>query len=135
MHGAYEQRGLPGSRAGCTGLTNKVSRWSRSPGCCGFRGVFWVGRIFSSFFFFDLFFFNRTRRAASMRPPCLIYLSTSIAHNAVLLVHDSTPFTPTSFFEFTMTVANSLAARLAVSATTEEDASVLAPHRSTYSYL
>ena len=23
-----------------------VSRWSRSPGCCGFRRVFWVGRIF-----------------------------------------------------------------------------------------
>ena len=26
-----------------------VSRWSRSPGCCGFRRVFWVGRIFIFF--------------------------------------------------------------------------------------
>ena len=33
-----------------------VSRWSRSPGCCRFRGVFWVGRIFSIFFFFRFFF-------------------------------------------------------------------------------
>ena len=28
-------------------------------------------------FFFRFFFFGRTRPAASMRPPCLIYLSTS----------------------------------------------------------
>ena len=54
-----------------------VSSWSRSPECCGFRGVFWVGRIFFSVFFFDYFFFEGTRPAASMRPPCLIYLSTS----------------------------------------------------------
>ena len=46
-----------------------VSSWSRSPGCCGFRGVFWVGRFF--------FPFERTRPAASMRPPCLVYLSTN----------------------------------------------------------
>ena len=50
-----------------------VSRWSRSPGCCEFRRVFSVGRIFFSFFFF----FERARPAASMRPPCLIYLATS----------------------------------------------------------
>ena len=37
--------------------------------------MFWVGWIFSGFFF--VFFFERTRPAASMRPPCLIYLSTS----------------------------------------------------------
>ena len=44
-----------------------------------FRGVFWVGRIFFCVFFFSIFlFFERTRPAASMRPPCLIYLSTSI---------------------------------------------------------
>ena len=42
--------------------------------CCGFRGVFWVRR---DFVFFRFFFFERTRPAASMRPPCLIYLSTS----------------------------------------------------------
>ena len=46
-----------------------------SPGCCGFRGVFWVRRNFWCFFVF--FFSERTRPAASMRPPCLIYLSTS----------------------------------------------------------
>ena len=55
-----------------------VSRWSRSPGCCGFRAVFWVRWVFSCYIcFFDFFFFERTRPAASMRPPCLIYLSTS----------------------------------------------------------
>ena len=52
-----------------------VSRWSRSLGCCGFRGVFWMRWNFV--FFFVLFFFERTRPAASMTPPCLIYLSTS----------------------------------------------------------
>ena len=57
-------------------LSCAVSRWLRSLGCCGFRGVVWVGRIFSCFFF-DFFLFERTRHAASMRPPCLIYLSTS----------------------------------------------------------
>ena len=29
-----------------------VSSWSRSPGGCGCRGVFWVGRIFFVFIFF-----------------------------------------------------------------------------------
>ena len=40
------------------------------------RCVFWVGRLFSSLFSI-LFFFERTRSAASMRPPCLFYPSTS----------------------------------------------------------
>ena len=31
-------------------------------------------------FFFDFFFFERTRPAANMRPPCFIYLSTSNQH-------------------------------------------------------
>ena len=26
-------------------VSRAVSRWSRSPGCCGFIGAFWVGRI------------------------------------------------------------------------------------------
>ena len=55
-----------------------VSRWSRSPGCCGFCGAFWMRQDFFVFFFPIFFsFFERTRPAASMRPPCLIYLSTS----------------------------------------------------------
>ena len=61
-------------------LSRAVSRWSRSPGCCGccgFRCVFGVGRFFRSFSFSFLFFFERTRPAASMRPPWLIYLSAS----------------------------------------------------------
>ena len=45
----------PGStEAGEYGLTRgtyAVSSWTWSPGCCGFRGVLWVGRIFSRFFF------------------------------------------------------------------------------------
>ena len=39
--------------------------------------MFWVGLIFSCFFFPMFFLFERTRPAASVRPPCLIYLSTS----------------------------------------------------------
>ena len=73
----------PGSmEAGEYGLTrgtcswHAISRWSRSPGCCGFRGVFWMRRGFFVFFFF-FFFFERTLPAVSMRSPCLIYLSTS----------------------------------------------------------
>ena len=57
--------------------SHAVSRWSRSPGCCVFRGVFWVGQNFFVFFFLDFFFLEPTRPAASMRPSCLTYLSTS----------------------------------------------------------
>ena len=39
--------------------------------CCVFGGA-----DFFVLFFFPDFFFERTRPAASMRPPCLIYLST-----------------------------------------------------------
>ena len=43
------------------------------------------GADFSMFFFFSIFFFfERTWPAASMRPPCLIYLSTSITWEAYL---------------------------------------------------
>ena len=38
--------------------------------------MFWVRRDFSGGFFL-FFFFERTQPAASIRPPCLIYLSTS----------------------------------------------------------
>ena len=38
--------------------------------------MFWVRRDFSGGFF-PFFFFERTQPAASIRPPCLIYLSTS----------------------------------------------------------
>ena len=48
-----------------------------APGCCRLHGVFCVRRDFV-FFLFVLFLFERTRPASSMRPPCLIYLSTSI---------------------------------------------------------
>ena len=48
-------------KAGEYGLTRRtclsrvVSRWSGSLGCCEFRGVFWLGGIFSCFFSFLLF--------------------------------------------------------------------------------
>ena len=55
-----------------------VSSWTRSSGCCAFRGVFRAGRIFPCFsLFLFFFFFERARPAAIMRPPCLIYLSIS----------------------------------------------------------
>ena len=50
-------------------------------------GLLWIswcvlgGADFSVNFFFRFFFFERTRPAASMRPPCLIYLSTSSGHS------------------------------------------------------
>ena len=47
-------------------------------------GLLWISwcvlggaDFFSGFYFPNFFFFERTRPAASMRPPCLIYLSTS----------------------------------------------------------
>ena len=50
--------------------------------------VFWVRRIFPCFFFSRFyFFFERTRPAASMRQPCLIYLSTSIYGRINLLIN------------------------------------------------
>ena len=52
--------------------SHAVSRWARSPGCCGLRGVFFGGADFLSFSFFD-----STRPTPSIRPPCLIYFSTS----------------------------------------------------------
>ena len=36
-------------------------------------------------FFVFFFFFERTRPAASMRPPCLIYLSTSNINSSILI--------------------------------------------------
>ena len=40
---------------------------------------------FFSVFFSVLFFFERTRPTTSMRPPCLIYLSTSIFRDIVAI--------------------------------------------------
>ena len=57
--------------------SHHVSSWTRFSGCCGFRGVFWVGQIFFQCLFFRFFFFERTQPAASMMTPCLIYFSTS----------------------------------------------------------
>ena len=58
--------------------SHAASRWSRSPGCSGFRGVFSVGRIFYDFIlFFVLFSSNAHGLIASMRPRYLIYLPTS----------------------------------------------------------
>ena len=50
-----------------------VSNWTTSPGCCGFRGVYSVGRIIHRFFFRYFLFFERTRPTASTRQPCLMY--------------------------------------------------------------
>ena len=54
-----------------------VARWLWSPGCCGFRGVFWVRRDFFVLFFLDFFFFERTRPSASMRPHCFSFFFPS----------------------------------------------------------
>ena len=54
-----------------------VSRWSRSPGCCGY--ISWcVFLVFGGIRgFFRFLYFERTRPTASTRQPCLMYLSTS----------------------------------------------------------
>ena len=50
------KRAIVGERVGRVS-SHAVSRRSWPPGCCGFRGVFSVGRIFSCLFF-GLFFFQ-----------------------------------------------------------------------------
>ena len=63
-----------------------VTRGTCFLACCldvdAVAGLLWIswcvmgGADFFSAFFFFFFFFERIRPAASMRPPCLIYLST-----------------------------------------------------------
>ena len=62
------KRARVGQRVG-RALSHAVPKWSRSPGCCWFRGVFRVGRIFPCSFCSDFFLFERTWPAASMRQP------------------------------------------------------------------
>ena len=47
--------------------SHAVSSWTRSPSCCGFRGVFWVGRIFPCFFFFRFFFSSNAHGLLQVR--------------------------------------------------------------------
>ena len=67
-------------------LSRAVSSWSRSPGGCGFRGVFWVGRIFLVFFFVFIssYFFERTRPAANMRPSLASFTSLLVYRDIVV---------------------------------------------------
>ena len=74
----------PGSmEAGEYGLTRGTCFVARRVEVVAVTGLLWIswcvlgGAIFFVFFSV-LFFFERTRPAASMRLPCLIYLSTSI---------------------------------------------------------
>ena len=74
--------GNPGSlESGEYGLTRGTCFVARRLEVVAVAGLLWISwcvlgaagfRVFFSFFFFE-----RTRRAATMRPPCLIYLSTS----------------------------------------------------------
>ena len=65
-----------GYRVGRVSL-HAVSRWSRSPGCCGY--ISWC--VFVAFggisFFFRFLYFECARPTVSTRQPCLMYLSTS----------------------------------------------------------
>ena len=75
----------PGSmEPGGYGLTRGTCFVARRLEVVAVAGLLWISwcfrwggiiRVFLSFDFF--FFFERARPAASMRPPCLIYLSTS----------------------------------------------------------
>ena len=74
----------PGSmEAGEYGLTREARFVAICVELVAVAGLMWVswcvfgGAGFFRFFFFDfVFLFERTRLAASMRPPCLIYLCT-----------------------------------------------------------
>ena len=67
-----------------------VSSSSRSPGDCGFRGVFWVGRIF--FVLISFLFIRLSSNAHGLLQvravPCLMYLSTSTAASRPLVALD-----------------------------------------------
>ena len=72
--------------AGEYGITRGTWFFTRRLELVAVAGLLWIswcvlgGADFSLILFiFILFFFERTRPAASMRPPCLIYLSTSTA--------------------------------------------------------
>ena len=61
-------------------------------------GLLWISwcvlggaDFFSAFFFGVYFFFERTRPAASTRPPCLIYLSTTIICRRAMVQGGYTP--------------------------------------------
>ena len=56
-------------------MPSRVARGGRA--AVDFVVSFGWGGFFRDFFFRFFFFFERTRPAASMRPPCLIYLSIS----------------------------------------------------------
>ena len=74
----------PGSmEAGVYGLTRGmclVALRLEMVAVAGLLRISWCvlgGVDFNLFLFFSIFFFERTRLTASMRPPCLIYLFTS----------------------------------------------------------
>ena len=50
-----------------TWFSRTVSRWSRSPGWCGSRGVFWVGRCFFPYFFHGFAFPNSHIQSSQRR--------------------------------------------------------------------
>ena len=72
----------PGSmEEGEHGLTRETCFVVRRLDVVSVAGLLWISWCFfgaAGFRAFLTFFFVRTRPAASMRPPCLIYLSTSI---------------------------------------------------------
>ena len=67
--------------AGERGLTRGTCFVARRLEVVTVAGLLWLSRCVLAaaglVFSFSFFFFERTRRAATMRPPCLIYLSTS----------------------------------------------------------
>ena len=71
--------------AGDYGLTRGTCFLARRLELDAVAGLLWISWcilggedfFFRVFFFSILFFFERTRTTASMKPPCLMYLSTS----------------------------------------------------------
>ena len=70
---------------GLTSATCFTARRLEMVAVAGLLWIYFVVCFFSvwwDFVFFRLLYFERTRPAASMRPPCLMYLSTSIIDRA-----------------------------------------------------
>ena len=81
--------------AGEYGLTRGLCSIEHRPEVVAVAGLLWLCGLFwvrlDFVFFFPVFFFERTRPSARIRPPCLIYLATSNDNKAAFCLYDKKP--------------------------------------------
>ena len=73
--------------AGEYGLTCGTCFVARLLELVAVAGLLWILRCVLGAAGFRFFFFERTRPAASMRPPCLIFISTSNKEGVLILIN------------------------------------------------